>query len=185
MQWAVIGYLETQIHEGWKGFYDHLEPLQLTLWNISTINKITSPTNKVFVFENPSVFSEVLYQTKTTRPSLICTFGNTKLSTLVLLDKLVEEGTIIYYSEDFDPEGLLMADKLKQRYKKQLILWRYGENEYFLSQSQVILSSSRLQKLNNIKDLELQKMSNLIKEKKYAAYQELLIDLYLKDIINM
>ncbi|MFC0903343.1 DUF2399 domain-containing protein [Clostridium sp. MT-14] len=52
------------------------------------------------------------------------------LASLVLMDKLVENGVRIYYSGDLDREGIIMADKLKLRYESKLVLWRYGVEDY-------------------------------------------------------
>lgn len=169
-------------HEGWKGFYHNGEPLQVSLWNISKIHRINSLTGKVFVFENPTVFSEILYRTSNLKPALVCTFGNFKLASLILLDKLAESGAVIYYSGDFDPEGIIMADKLKQRYKDKLILWRYGKEDYFSIISKVPLTPLRLNKLNKLKSEELMDICEIIKQYNCAGYQEMLIDEYERDI---
>jgi len=124
---------------GWRAFYEQGEPLQVSIWNISKIDKVISPENKVYVFENPTVFSEVLYRIGNIKPSLICTFGNFKLASLILMDKLVKSGAKIYYSGDFDPEGIVMSDKLKQRYGEKLVLWRYTKEDYLSIKSTVHL----------------------------------------------
>lgn len=171
-----------KIHEGWRGFYNKGEPLQVSLWNISKIHRIISPKGKVFVFENPTVFSEILYRTSNLKPALVCTFGNFKLASLILLDKLVESGAVIYYSGDFDPEGIVMADKLKQRYKNKLILWRYSVEDYLSIISKVQLTSLRLNKLKKLNSSELINIYGVIKKYNCAAYQEMLIDQYERDI---
>lgn len=38
---------------------------------------------------------------------------------------------MLYYSGDYDPEGLGIAQRLKDRYKDRLILWEY-KPEYYL-----------------------------------------------------
>ncbi|QAA33567.1 TIGR02679 family protein [Clostridium manihotivorum] len=179
---GLTAYKGDKEHMGWRGFYEDCEPLQVSLWNLSKLDKIKSPLGKVYVFENPTVFSEVLYYTSEIRPSLVCTFGQFKLASLILLDKLVDSGATIYYSGDFDPEGLSMADKLKQRYAHKAILWRYEAEDYLKIQSDVALSPARLKKLDKLKSKELQAISTIIKEKKNGAYQELLIDEYIRDI---
>lgn len=180
---SVVAYAGGKLHEGWKGFYERNEPLQVNLWNISKIEKVISPRGKVFVFENPTVFSEVLYRTIDKKPSLMCTFGNFKLASLILLDKLVHSGAIVYYSGDFDPEGIIMADKLKKRYGEKLVLWRYDEGEYLNIKSSVQLSASRMKKLESVKSKELEGIIKVLKEHKFAAYQEMIIDRYVEDII--
>jgi hypothetical protein len=64
------------------------------------------------------------------------------------MDMLAAEGTIIYYSGDFDPEGLLIADRLCARYGEQLRLWRYTPQDYEKAISAKVLNVVRLKKLN-------------------------------------
>lgn len=179
---GLLAYNGEEEHMGWRGFYEKEEPLQISLWNISKIDKVISPDKKVYVFENPTVFSEVLYETGNMKPSLICTFGNFKLAALILMDKLVSNGTKIYYSGDFDPEGIIMADKLKQRYRESLILWRYTKKDYMRIKSSVKLQDYRIKKMNNIKSSELKEIIEILSINKSAAYQELLIEKYIMDI---
>ena len=136
---GLLAYKNREEHLGWRAFYEQGEPLQVSIWNISKIDKVISPENKVYVFENPTVFSEVLYRIGNIKPSLICTFGNFKLASLILMDKLVKSGAKIYYSGDFDPEGIVMSDKLKQRYGEKLVLWRYTKEDYLSIKSTVHL----------------------------------------------
>lgn len=179
---GLIAYNGDKEHGGWRGFYETSEPLQVSLWNISKLDKILSPRGRVYVFENPTVFSEVLYYTSEIKASLVCTFGQFKLASLILLDKLVESGSTICYSGDFDPEGISMADKLKQRYGSKTVLWRYQAEDYLKIQSNVAITASRLKKLDNIKSEELQDIAALVKGNKKGAYQELLIKDYIKNI---
>jgi uncharacterized protein (TIGR02679 family) len=181
---GLLAYNDETEHVGWRGFYECEEPLQISLWNISKIDKVISPNNKVYVFENPTVFSEVLYRTKNMKPSLICTFGNFKLASLILMDKLVKSGTKIYYSGDFDPEGIIMADKLKQRYGENTVLWRYTKENYISIKSTEKLEEYRIKKMNNVISSELREVAEIIGTNKLAAYQELLIDRYVDDILN-
>ncbi len=182
---GLLAYGEGGIHSGWEGFYNSREPLQASLWNLKEIEKVVSMNKKVFVFENPTVFSEVLHRTYRERPSLICTYGQVKLASLILLDMLVKEGTHIYYSGDFDPEGLVIADKLKNRYGENLTLWRYGIGDYNKSMSKEKINNSRIKKLKNLKNKELIGIGETIKHRGYAGYQEMIIDELVKDITNV
>jgi uncharacterized protein (TIGR02679 family) len=181
---GILAYAGEKEHIGWRNFYEEDEPLQVSLWNISKVDKIISPSKKTYVFENPTVFSEILFKLGKLKPSLMCTFGNFKLASLVVLDKLVQSGSKIYYSGDFDPEGIIMADKLKQRYGENLILWRYSKEDYISIKSAVILEAYRIKKMDNIKSKELKDIIEIIKLNKTAAYQELLVDRYIEDIIK-
>ena len=182
---GLLAHNEEEEHMGWRGFYEREEPLQVSLWNISKIDKVISPNSKVYVFENPTVFSEILYIVGKMKPSLICTFGNFKLASLILMDKLVQSGAKIYYSGDFDPEGIVMADKLKQRYGENVVLWRYSKEDYINIKSTVQLEDYRIKKMNNIKSEELREIVEFICINKTAAYQELLINEYIGDILKL
>lgn len=179
---GLLAYRNGEVHRGWEGFYSLGEPLQVSLWNLSEIDYILSPSRKIFVFENPTVFSEVLYSTRDKRPPLACTYGQIKLASLVLLDRIIDNVDYIYYSGDFDPEGLLIADRLKKRYGEKLVLWRYSIEDYEGIKSNEVLEEIRLKKLDNLKSPELKTLGEHIRNKGLAAYQELLTDRYIEDI---
>lgn len=179
---GVLAYRNGKVHQGWEGFYNSQEPLQISLWNLSTVDKITSPNRKVYIFENPTVFSEVLPRISHGKPSMVCTYGQVKLASLILLDRLVENDVVLYYSGDFDPEGLIIADKLKGRYKDKLKLWRYTKEDYIKSISRNKLDESRIKKLDRLKDETLIDIGKFIKEKGYAGYQESILEELVGDI---
>ncbi|NLB42601.1 MAG: DUF2399 domain-containing protein, partial [Clostridiales bacterium] len=107
-----------------------------------------------------------------------------RLSSLVLLDMLSKEGTMIYYSGDFDPEGLRIADRLQSRYGDQLILWRYGATDYKKALSYESLDDVRLKKMDNIVSPDLVDLSLYIRQHACAGYQELIIDDLVNDILT-
>lgn len=179
---GLLAYRSNSLHSGWHGFLKEIEPIQVSLYNLSNLDKVSSPKSTVFVFENPTVFTEVFEKTKHLEPSLVCTYGQVKVASLVLLDMLYKEKTLIYYSGDFDPEGLLIADKLKQRYKEQLILWRYDAEDYIAYETQKNIDNSRLNQLSKINSNELKSVAKLILERKGALYQESMVDLLIRDI---
>ncbi len=178
-------YVDGQIHLGWNGFKSNGEVMLVSLKNLSSIDRIVSPFGKVFVFENPAVFSTILDKFPDQNLPLVCTGGQLKLASLLLLDMLKDENTIIYYSGDFDPEGLGIADKLKTRYKDNLILWRYSCNDYMKTLSKEKINSLRMSKLVNLKDQKLKTLSKELGVYGVAGYQELLIDELLADIIKL
>lgn len=181
---GLLGYQDGKIHDGWQGFMQACEPLQVSLLNLSTIDKIISPRGKIFVFENPTVFTEVFAQTSAIKPALMCTYGQIKVASYILLDMLAKEGTIIYYSGDFDPEGLLIADRLKSRYGEKLRLWRYSSEEFLSTISNKKIEPMRLKKLEKLKNSELREVARLIKETECAGYQELLTEKLAEDVGN-
>ncbi|OSA67976.1 hypothetical protein B2H86_10450 [Clostridium botulinum] len=115
----------------------------------------------------------------------MCTSGPLKLSLLILLDKIIEDVDKIYYSGDFGPEGIIIANKLKMRYGDKLKFWRFSVEDYLKIISHKEISHTSKAKLDNIKNDELSFLIERIKEKGLAGYQEMLIEDYIKDIINM
>lgn len=138
----------------------------------------------VFVVENSGVFSEILdaYQNEILPlPPLICTNGQFKLAALLLFDRLVQNDVTIYYSGDFDPEGLLMAQRLESRHPSKVRLWHYTLADYQRSLSEVALSENRLNKLKKLNSPKLADVKEFMIETKRAGYQEKLIDALLYD----
>ena len=176
-------YLAGSIHPGWSGFYSTGESMLVSLRNLGQLDRVVSPGGRVFVLENPTVFSSILDQQPGRQLPLICTNGQVRLASLVLLDMLAEEGTKIYYSGDFDPEGLLIADRLKRRYGQRLTLWRYRPADYQLALSGQVIAPGRFSKLKGITDKQLQETGDCLQKHGVAGYQELLLELLLEDIL--
>ncbi len=181
---GIRAFVGEKIHSGWAGFADCSEPLHISLWNIGMIEGVSCVNSRVFVFENPTVFSEIAGILEDRPCSLICSAGNVKVATLLLLDKIVEGGSEIYYGGDFDPEGLIIADKLKKRYGEKLVLWHFTPEAYEKIQSKKMISAARLKKLDKIESPELKKLAETIKKSGYSGYQEMMVEVYLKDIVN-
>ncbi|KYH35068.1 hypothetical protein CLTEP_10610 [Clostridium tepidiprofundi DSM 19306] len=182
--YGLKAYTDCKEHFGFKSFYDYKEPLIVSLKNLNKIDTVKVNNNRVFVFENPTVLVGVMEKTKHIYPSLICTSGQINICSLVLLDKIVRGGAVIYYSGDFDPEGLKIADKLKRRYKDKLVLWRYSIEDYFNIKSSVSIKS-RESKLSSIECEELFELRDILIDEGKGGYQELLIEEYVKDIIEL
>lgn len=180
-----LNYNTSRLHPGWSGFYSSCEPVQATLLNLSRLDRLVSTSGRVFVVENPAVFSTILDNAPAENIPLVCTYGQLKLASFVLLDMLAKEGTAIYYSGDFDPEGLLIADRLKSRYPKNLILWRFTPEDYIKALSDKSISPMRLKKLDKLEDPQLVELAHTIRQKKSAGYQELISDRLIGDVLKL
>lgn len=178
--------LPKDLKSSWQGFYDAYEPWNMNLHNINQIQSGFYPQS-VYIFENPSVFRSLSSFIKEQQLSvgLISSNGQINLATYMLMDQLVDSGCHLYYAGDFDPEGLLIADKLKQKYKEHLSLLCY-ESEMFdkIKVHQLDISQNRIQMLQNIQDEELLLIANKIKETMSFGYQEGLIEDYKKILYN-
>ena len=147
------------------------EVVNLNLLNINKLSKVDTNDKLVYVFENPSLLTSLM----DLNVPIIITSGIPNISLYTLLKKLEESNTKIYYNGDFDPEGLLIAEKLKLRFPN-IELFCYSDIDYNNAKSKEKISNSRLKKLDNINSKELQKIKNIILENKVSAYQEQNID---------
>ena len=177
----ILAYKGEKIHKAWQGFFEHSEPFQIMLSNLSKIDKLEVNGRKCLVVENPSVFT-YLSETLKNFP-IICTYGQVKLAGIVLLDLLVEQNVMVYYSGDIDPEGMQIADRLKIRYGNNLKLIGFDKDTYYKNVSNVILNNSRIKKLDRLKSKELIDLAVVLRENKKVAYEEMNID-YLMRILG-
>ena len=161
-------------HQGLQGFFQNHEPIYLNLFNLSNIELLEKPSKykEVMVMENPTVFMEVSEKCNKKDFPLVCTYGQVKLSGLILLDMFVKQGYKICYSGDLDPEGIQIADKLKQRYKDNLNFFGFDVSTYNQNLSNVCLSETRIKKLNGIKSLELLEICDIMRISKKTSFEE-------------
>jgi len=136
----------------------------------------------VFIVENSGVFSTLIDTLQERRQivPLLCLHGQMKTASWALLDRLAASGATFWYSGDFDPGGLIIAQKLRQRYER-VRLWNFSAGEYQKTKNH--LSKCQLNRLAGICDIELQPIVKLMLEWKCAFYQESLIDMLLHDIM--
>lgn len=160
-------------HKGLEGFYEEKQPVPVTLRTLSGLSVLQAIKNDIYVVENPAIFMHLIE----TNPDLavVCTSGQLCLSGLLTLDLLTRNNYKLHYAGDFDPEGLLIADKLNQRYGQQINMWGYSIENYMTALSDVTLSDDRLRKLDSIESKELLDMVACIQKYKKAGYQEKLI----------
>lgn len=163
---------EGGLHKGIEGFFENQEPVKLTLQTIGRLEKICGQSQQVYVVENPAVFSVLIR--KHPEWTVICGNGQLRLAVLVLMDKFMCD-TVFWYAGDFDPEGLLIAQKLKLRYGDRMNLWKYEVNLYETYLSEVELSDRRIKKLEQVYIQELQEIKEVMCKKRRAAYQESMI----------
>ncbi|WP_367567932.1 TIGR02679 domain-containing protein [Lacrimispora sp.] len=175
---GIRGYLAGgEFHRGMEAYLKNGEPQILTLQNISLLKSADVMEKKVYVVENPAVFSHIVSR-RQGNCACICSGGQLRLSVLILLDLLVRNQVTVYYSGDFDPEGLCIAQKLVSRYGDGLRLWHYDETMYYKSVSSESISDRRLAQLKGITDSRLSAIGILLQEHRHPGYQENMIDCF-------
>lgn len=167
--------IDGMLHEGIEGFCTMKEPVRLTLLTVGNLQKVWPQDydSNIYVVENPAVFS--MLSQRYPDNSFICGNGQLRLATIILMDMLQENCTF-YYAGDFDPEGLLIAQRLKKRYREKLVLWNYREEWYEKYVSSVELSGTSLKKLEKIDIPEFQGIKKRMYQMKKAAYQETMME---------
>lgn len=150
----------------------------------------------VFVIENSGVFSAVLDAVldhtsgqvsdgpapHIRRPPMICTHGQFKLAAWIILGKLATGGSTLFYSGDFDPEGLHMVQRLMDRFPGSVQPWRYELQDYRRCMPETPLPADRLARLQAVTAPGLLPAKEAILAEQKAGYQERLIDALAADI---
>lgn len=162
--------------QGWNSLALEYEPIVLSLVNLNKISALIPLNNKVVIVENPTAFMKIhdILLGNEDKFTLICTNGQINLSSLMILDMLSKNDCLFYYSGDYDPEGLLIADKLFQRYKDKIEPLFYSEEIYMSIISNERIDDRRLKQLNRITDYRLLPIAEFMRREKKAAYQEML-----------
>lgn len=184
---AVYGihfYTEDGEHPAYKGFIERGEPYIITLSNLGRIVRAEVRKKKVYMIENQMVFSHLCEALQGRECALVCTSGQIKTASLMLLDMLCEAGCRIFYSGDFDPEGISIAEKVLVRSRGCARLWHMSKEDYELCLSEEEIREESMHKLDKVTLTCLQEVKMLMQNKKKAGYQEQLIEYMLKDILE-
>ncbi len=167
---ALTNGLLAETEEGenplWSAAVEASEPLVVTLFNLNRTRTVKSSKNIAIAVENPSVFASLIEK----HPDLpcVCVGGQPNIAVMIVLNKLSESDCKIYYSGDFDPEGIEIAESLEifcmevEFYKKAL--------------SDIKLEQSRLKRLDKIKCPQLIELCKEMHVVAKAGYQEQIIE---------
>lgn len=173
-----------ELHPAWDGFWQQYEAWNVSLYNLRTITSLTSTIDQVIIVENPSIFRALSQWGKVHAAATIgfvCTAGQLNVCGYVLLDLIEKAGFQMFYAGDFDPEGLCIAQRLKERYPT-LILWHYQVRDYERCRSQKTIRDSRLSMLAQVTQEELVPIKERLLIEKKSGYQEQLLEDYCKDL---
>ena len=169
--------VDGSLHQGMEGFLHQKEPVKLSLLTLANLEETftNSVDRRVYIVENPAVFS--ILTSRFPEKAFICSYGQIRRAVFMLLD-LFDKNTVFSYAGDFDPEGLLIAERLKKRYGERLIFWKYETDIYLKYMSEEKLTKQRIKKLDGVRDAALLKIAELMREEGRAAYQESMLEEY-------
>ena len=170
--------VDGSLHQGMEGFLHQKEPVKLSLLTLANLEETftNSADRRIYIVENPAVFS--ILTSRFPEKAFICSYGQIRRAVFMLLD-LFDKNTVFSYAGDFDPEGLLIAERLKKRYGERLIFWKYETDIYLKYMSEEKLTKQRIKKLDGVRDAALLKIAELMREEGRAAYQESMLEEYL------
>ena len=168
-------------HAGMEGFLEEGEPVQIPLSVIAGWKSASCPGKRMYIVENPSVYA-VLCGKWDRKCGLMCMNGQPRFSSLLLLDLLAQSGTEVWYGGDIDPEGLLIAQRLKQYYQGEFHCWHMSADDYEMSMSAEEISQRRQKMLEKVEDPdpELKETAEALQKSGKAGYQENMLQVYLE-----
>lgn len=181
----ILAETKHQIHPMWQAAADTSSVMNVPLRELLAIkNAYPKNTNSkdVWIVENSGVYSSLLDAVP--EAPLLCTHGQFKLAALKLMDILVEYGCILHYGGDFDPEGVAIAARLRERYPGKVVLWRMDRESYLDSKPSVKLTGERLLKLKGIVDCGLVEVIEEMELQKMAGYQEGLLEVMVGGLLD-
>lgn len=193
---GLIAYREGRMLSSWQMAWEEGCVLNVPLREVLKLSAVFPGSGyfrpgrekRVFVVENSGVFSGLADHFAALPggrlPPLLATHGQFNLAALLLLDLLAAGGATLYYSGDFDPEGLQMAQQLRKRYGQCLKLWHYEREDYEASRPGKILRPSRLKKLDSVQDPGLHPVKQGILSTREARYQEKILDRLIQDLAD-
>jgi uncharacterized protein (TIGR02679 family) len=169
--------------------------LVLPLRQLLAWKKLWPVSKQVYLFENPQVFEALIdkllqesiapAKQREKSPTLVCTSGWPSVAAFRLLNLLTESDpeTRLYYSGDFDIQGLRIAAYLLARYPKQCQLWHFDPASYLVA----LHSRSAALDANDLTGLQklpppFTELSIYMQQRGKKAYQEGLVQALLEDI---
>lgn len=179
----LLAYNRNRLLPVWKAAADEQSVLNVPMRELIKADKAIASdgSSKVFIVENSGIFSALLDEVPDV--PLICTHGQFKLAGLQLLDLLQASGHTLYYSGDFDPEGLSMALRFKERYGDNGQFWRMSLQDYEQANPAVELGE-RDAKLDSILDSALGDIATAIRKQGKMGYQEGILHLLVGDLLS-
>lgn len=154
----------------------------IPLEHLKDVIKVQTENKNIFIVENEMVFVRLYEYFRGKKDvALICTSGQLRLASLVLIDLLSKENYKIYYSGDIDPEGIGILNRVIQKSGNKVTPWRVNLEIYLkYEKNENPITESSLKKLISIKDPRFKELILELEKTKKACYQES----FIKELIN-
>ena len=167
-------------------FFDKLgEAHVLTLENICRLEDARAYGDKVFILENPHVFSALCERLRGFNCTLVCASEGLNPALERILELFTQSGAVLIYAGNMDYKGLTMADKVFLRFGKAFIPWRYGRADYeqLFTGNDYLLPDDRKDLAMHNEDLA--SLLSLLRKKGKSAPSLPLVGLFAEDIRAM
>lgn len=170
------------IHPVWQGASEYGTVMNVPVRELAGLKSIKPIRGSdVWVLENSGVCSAIMDEVQFA--PIVCTHGQFRIASWIFFDRIVEAGCAIHYAGDLDPEGLLMAQRLKQRYPGNVRVWRMDPDSYRVAMSEEPIGP-RAGQLDSVTDPLLKETADIMKKEGKASYQEGLVELLIEDITS-
>lgn len=174
-------YDSNGLHPAFEVFNERKEPYLISTFHLNRIVKADADQRVIYAVENQMLFSQLCEALRDRFVAVLCTSGQPKVASLLMLDMLCKSGCTIYYSGDLDPEGIMIADRLIARNPKQIHPWHYSVDDYEQSLSEEHIGDSRLKQLDKVKCAYFQPLIKALRQHQRAGYQEALLKRLIED----
>lgn len=154
----------------------------LTLENISGYSHAVAHGGKVFVIEEPQIFSAVLAKLGGLKCTLVCPTGGFNAALVALLQLFRD--TQIYFAGGMTYKGLDFADKMYVEFEKNFVPWRYTREDYakVIAEGGAYLTGER--RGLAMHNEQLASLLSHMKKTGKTASSAILVDDYVSDIKN-
>ena len=161
------------------------QPTLITLEGLSNTTKVEANSQRVFVIQDPLVYSSVVERLKhDSKYTIICPISTDDTAFLELLKLCAASKYTIYFAGNIDYSGLAYADMLYTKFEKNFKAWRYSKADYelIINAKNYLLPDKKKELAFHNDDLASM-LSHLLKTGKSGASMPL-VPLLVQDIIN-
>ncbi len=169
-------------HPAYEAFCRQMEPYVITMENMTGVTGAQVSGKATYVVENEMVFSYLVHHLENQNCTLLCTSGQPRSVAQLLIPMILKNDTQIYYSGDIDPDGIRIAERLWEKFGEGIQIWRMSPEDYEKSCSGEKIRDTGISKLAHVRQPQLRRTAELVKERRFAGYQENILRELLEDV---